>query len=217
MLGSVPVARMSVGRTLAGSMFGVMSLLAAPSAHAELFGEGRAGAGLGSGHFEFEKNYQNDMGFIVPAQDEGGPIGIPIVLEAMGGYAVSDSVALGLVVRGELSPYVVRIEPRYATIGAHLHAGVGPMLALRPGKSLDLRIAMEWMTAHPWGATEYQLAPDNVFELEALSGPGALLSLGCCAQRGFGIAAELHAAWLKAEHTRFLPVTFAVLATWATR
>jgi hypothetical protein len=59
-------------------------------------------------------------------------------------------------------------------------------------------------------------AVDNVYEPENVSGIGASLSLACCAEPGFGFAMAGRAAWLSGKHTVFIPVTFAVLATYST-
>lgn len=196
--------------------FAAMSLVVT-RAHAELWGEARAGLGIASGHYVFEKGYTNDMNLPGVVHDEGGPLGVPVALGLIGGYAVSDGVAVALAVRAEVTPYAVRIEPRYTTLGGHLLLGVGPMLAFRPGKSLDLRLGLELATASFLGARALEDAEDNIVEIERVSGPGAVFSFGCCSEPGFGVASELRVARLVAAHTTFLPVSFTVMATLATR
>jgi hypothetical protein len=151
------------------------------------------------------------------ARDEGGPVGVAVVLEAMGGYVVSPTVAFGVYGRIELTPYLESVNPRYASVDSHLLTGLGPMLVLRPGQTLDLRLGLEWTTARFTGGQDDIGADDNVFELETPKGVGALLALGCCNERGLGIAAEMHAARLTSEHTTFIPITFALMATLASR
>jgi hypothetical protein len=186
-------------------------------ARAELWGEGRAGTGISSGHYEFEKPYRRLAGDEAIAHDEGGPLGIPIMLGAVGGYALSPTVGLGIAGRVELTPYFESVRPRYAEVSMHLLAGVGPTLVLRPGKSLDLRLATQWIWGRFAGSIEDIGAEDNVFDIEAVSGPGGYLSVGCCAEPGFGIAAEVHVARLTGNHTLFIPVTMTLVATLASR
>jgi hypothetical protein len=205
-------------RALFSSLALVLLLLAtAAPARAELWGEGRAGVGLGSGHYEFEKGYTRATGEAAAAHDEGGPLGLAFVLEGMGGYAVSPTVAFGLIGRVELTPYLENVSPRYATVNTHALVGVGPLLVLRPGKSLDLRAGLEWVAGRFAGGVTDIGAEDNVFDFEPVSGPGALLSLGCCSERGFGVAMEAHVARLANDHTLFIPLTFTLMATLATR
>jgi hypothetical protein len=201
------------------SNFGLalLSLTTAVPAHAELWGEGRVGVGLASGHYAFEKGYTRTTGESAVAHDEGGPLGLAFVLEGMGGYAVSPTVAFGLVGRVELTPYLENVSPRYASVDTHALVGVGPLLVLRPGKSLDLRAGMEWVSGRFAGSIQDIGAEDNVFDLEPVSGPGALLSLGCCSERGFGVAMEAHVARLQNDHTLFIPVTLTLMVTLATR
>jgi hypothetical protein len=195
----------------------VSSVVTPAPVRAELWGEGRAGVGIASGHYEFEKGYTRATGEAAVAHDEGGPLGLAFVLEGMGGYAVSPTVAFGLIGRVEITPYLENVSPRYATVDTHALVGVGPLLVLRPGKSLDLRAGMEWVSGRFAGSIQEIGAEDNVFDIEPVSGPGALLSLGCCSERGFGIAMEAHVARLQNDHTLFVPVTFTLMATLATR
>ena len=194
-----------------------LSLLIAAPAHAELWGEARLGAGLGSGHYEFEQGYVDEMRQPQIAHDEAGPLGVATALEGMGGYAVSPTVAFGLVGRLEITPYVEEIHPRYASLDLQFLTSVGPMLGYRPGKSVDLRLALEWVSTR-WTGSRIDIgAVDNIFEFETVSGPGVLFSLGCCAEPGFGVATELHAARLSSEHQLFFPVALTVMATFASR
>jgi hypothetical protein len=139
------------------------------------------------------------------------------MLGAAGGYALSPTVAFGIASRVELTPYFEEVRPRYASLSMHLLAGVGPVLVLRPGKSLDLRLATQWVWGRFTGSTMEIGAEDNVFEFEPMSGPGGYLSLGCCADAGFGIAAEIHVARLTGDHSLFIPVTTTLVATLASR
>jgi hypothetical protein len=198
-------------------LFGLWAALLARPAHAQLWGEGRAGTGISSGHYEFEQSYRRLAGDEAVAHDEGGPLGIPIMLGAAGGYALSSTVALGIAGRIELTPYLEAIQPRYATLSMHLLAGVGPMLVLRPGKSLDLRLATQWVGGRFTGSSQDIGAEDNVFSFESVSGPGGYLSLGCCAEPGFGIAAEVHVARLTGSSSLFVPVTTTLVATLGSR
>jgi hypothetical protein len=211
-------ATMAVSRAgVVLGLLGVGAALLTPRAHAEPWVEGRAGTGISSGHYTFEERYRRLAGDEAIAHDEGGPLGIPIMLGAAGGYALSPTVALGIAGRIELTPYVESVRPRYAEVSAHLLLGVGPTLVLRPGKSLDLRLAMQWVWGSFSGSIQEIGAEDNVFDIRPVSGPGGYLSLGCCAERGFGIAAEVHVARLTSEHTLFIPVTTTLLATLASR
>lgn len=200
-----------------GLVLSCSGFLVTSEARAEPWGEGRAGAGLGSGHWSFEKGYTDRNGVELVARDEGGPVGVAVVLEAMGGYAVSPTVAFGLYGRLELTPYLESVKPRYSSVDSHLLTGFGPLLVFRPGKTLDLRLGLEWTTAHFSGGNDAIGADDNVFEVETPKGVGALLSLGCCSEPGWGIAAEMHAARLTSDHTTFIPLTFALMATFASR
>jgi hypothetical protein len=203
--------------TWVAKVVGVLATVGAAPAHGEPWIEGRAGAGLVSGPWQFEKAYVDASSVPQIALDEGAPLGVPILLEGMGGYAVSPTVAFGVVAHVEYAPYAESVHARYASLNGQMLASAGPLLVLRPGKALDLRLGLEWVAGRFVGSTQDIGAVDNVFEFEDVSGPGALFSLGCCAERGFGIASELRVARLTSEHTTFLPITFALMATIATR
>jgi hypothetical protein len=205
-------------RHLVVLVFALSCGLTALPAQAEIFGELRFGTGLASGHHEFEANYfDNELRVSQVAHDEGGPLGVPIVLEGMGGYAVSRAVAFGIVGRVEVAPYFESVTPRYAQLNGHMLAAAGPMLVWRPDQVLDLRLAVEWVGARFIGSNIDIGADDNVFDFENLGGPGALFSLGCCSERGFGIAMEMHVARLTSEHQTFVPITLTLMATLASR
>jgi hypothetical protein len=178
--------------------------------------EGRAGAGVTTGHYEFEKEYESaELGQTLNAHDAGGPFGIPIALGVVGGYGFGKQWALGLSGRVELAPYIESINPRYSSLDMHLLAGVGPALAYRPARSLELRLTPEWAFAEFTGSLEEIGAEDNVFEFEALSGPGVGFSLGYASAPGWGFATAANVAVLSSEHQSLALLTFTILASWS--
>jgi hypothetical protein len=178
--------------------------------------EGRAGVGLTSGHYEFEKEYAGAL-TMQPgvAHDEGGPFGIAIALGVAGGYAVNEQVALGLSGRIELAPYLENINPRYASLDLHTLAAVGSTFAFRPAPSFELRVTPEWAFASFAGSSLDIGAEDNVFEFENLSGPGLGFSLGYCSAPGFGVSGSTNVVLLSSEHQMLSLLTFTVLASWS--
>jgi hypothetical protein len=179
--------------------------------------EGRAGAGVTSGHFEFDKEYESaTFGGTAIAHGEGGPFGIAIALGVVGGYALNRQFALGVSARVELAPYIEKVTPLYSTVDAHLLAGVGSTFAFRPARSLELRVAPEWAFARFAGSTLDIGAEDNVFEHENVNGPGLGFSLGYCSEPGWGFATAANVARLSSEHTSFTLLTVTLLASYST-
>ena len=189
---------------------------AAP-ASAQPWIEGRAGAGVTSGHFEFEKEYQSSTtGQPAIAHAEGGPFGIAIALGVVGGYALNRQFALGLTGRLELAPYVEEATPLYSTVDAHLLAAAGSTFAFRPTRSLELRVAPEWAFARFTGSTLDIGADDNVYEHENVDGPGLGFSFSYCSEPGWGFATAVNVARLSSEHTSFTLLTVTLLASYST-
>jgi hypothetical protein len=178
--------------------------------------EGRAGLGVVAGHFEFEKEYLSaKTGEPAIAHDEGGPFGVAVALGLVGGYAVGEEVALGLTGRLELAPYVRDVNPRYASVDAHLLAAIGSTLAYRPAPEFELRVSPEWAFADFIGSVQEIGADDNVFEHEAASGPGLGVSVGYASAPGWGFAMAGNVVFVAGAHTELTLLTLTLLASWS--
>lgn len=179
--------------------------------------EGRGGAGLTSGHFEWEDEYTDSKtGQTAVAHDEGGPFGVAIALGAVGGYAFTKQMAAGVTGRIELAPYIENANPRYSSLTMHMLWAVGPTLAFRPAPSLELRIATEWAFARFTGSRQEIGADDNVFEFEPVNGPGFGFSLGYVSEPGWGFSTAANVVALSGEHTTLTAFTFTLLASYST-
>jgi hypothetical protein len=186
-------------------------------ATAEPWLEGRAGAGITSGHFEWEDEYTvSKTGQTAIAHDEGGPFGVAIALGAVGGYALNHQFAVGLTGRIELAPYIEDANPRYASVTTHALWAVGSTFAFRPVRSLELRVAPEWAFASFAGSRQEIGADDNVFEFEGVNGPGLGFSLGYCSEPGWGFSTAANVVVLSGEHTNLTALTFTLLASYST-
>lgn len=185
-------------------------------ANAEPWFEGRAGLGVVAGHFEFEKEYLSaKTGAPAIAHDEGGPFGVAIALGLVAGYAVNQQAALGLTGRLELAPYVRNVNPRYASVDAHLLAAIGSTFAFRPAPNFELRGTPEWVFADFSGGVQEIAADDNVFEHEAASGPGLGISVGYASAPGFGFAMAGNVVFVAGAHTELTLLTLTLLASWS--
>jgi hypothetical protein len=179
--------------------------------------EGRAGAGITSGHFEYEGEYFDPkMGQTVRFRDEGGPFGIAIGLGAVGGYALDRQFALGLTGRIELAPYIEGAHSRYASIEMHMLYALGSTFAFRPAKGLELRIAPEWAFASFAGSNAEIGAADNVFEFEGVNGPGLGFSMSYVSEPGWGFSTAANVVALSGERTTLTALTFTLLASYST-
>ncbi len=179
--------------------------------------EGRGGAGVTSGHWEWEGEFvDSETGQTMIAHDESGPFGIAFGLGAVGGYALNRQFALGLTGRIELSPYLEEAHPRYGSVEMHLLWALGSTFAFRPVRSLELRIAPEWAFARFVGSRTDIGADDNVFEFENVNGPGLGFSLGYVSEPGWGFSTAANVVVLSAEHTHLTTLTFSLLASYST-
>jgi hypothetical protein len=211
------VGEFELARSLVSlAVFAVVATLPGVASAGPWF-EGRAGAGLASGHFEFEKEYVSmTTGEPAVAHDEGGPLGVALGLGAVGGYGLNRQFGLGLTGRVEIAPYIEDVNPRYASIDLHTLAAIGSTFAFRPARSIELRIAPEWAFADFAGSIQEIGAEDNVFQFETMSGPGLGFSFGYCSEPGFGFATATNMVFLSGESTSFSLVTFTLLANWST-
>lgn len=179
--------------------------------------EGRAGAGVTSGHFEWEDQYIDaETGERAIAHDEGGPFGIAFGLGAVGGYAVNQQTALGITGRIEIAPYLEDANPRYASVDLHLLWALGSTFAFRPARSFELRVTPEWAFASFAGSTQDIGADDNVFAFEDVSGPGLGFSLGYQSAPGWGFSTAANVVVLSGEHTKLTMLTLTLLASYST-
>lgn len=186
------------------------------AAYAAPYVEGRVGAGVASGHYEFERGYTTEEGYAAVAHDEGGPLGIAFDLGASGGIAFNERWAVGVGARVQLAHYLEEIRPRHSSVTSHLLAGIGPVLAFRPTPTFELALAPEWVFLSFAGSTNDIGSSDNVFELDAMNGPGCGLSLGQRWKSGFGLSLHLNVAALSSEHQTYFPVTTVLTTSWST-
>jgi len=193
----------------------VTALPARAHAYPKPWIEARAGVGVVTGQFEFEKSYDDANGQSQVAHDEDRAVGIAIALGVEGGHVFSQELALGLFARLEVAPYLVEVKPRYSTVNGHALAAFGPALLYRPTLSVEVRLAPEWAFARFIGSRTDIGAYDNVFEFESVNGPGASLSAGTRWQAGWGVAASANVAVLSGAHTHFTPMSLTVLAGWS--
>lgn len=208
--------RGAAGRLLPLMAFAMVSL-GSGAAKAKPWLEGRGGFGVTSGHFEFEKEYfDSKLGQTAIAHDEGGPFGVvAVALGAVAGWGVNEQAALGLTGRLELAPYIEDVNPRYASVDAHLLAAVGSTFAFRPARSFELRVTPEWAFARFTGSTQDIGAVDNVYEHESVSGPGLGFALGYVSAPGWGFSGGTNIALLSNEHTKLTLLTFTLIASWS--
>ena len=204
-------------RLLFGSTVFAIATTWPAAASAEPWFEGRAGAGVTSGHFEWEDEYVvADTGERAIAHDEGGPFGIAFGLGVVGGYAVNRQTALGITGRIELAPYIEEAKPRYASLTMHMLWAVGSTFAFRPAPSLELRIAPEWAFARFVGSRTEIGADDNIFEFEGVNGPGLGFLVGYQSAPGWGFSTAANVVLLSGEHTKLTALTFTLLASYST-
>lgn len=197
---------------------GVVSfaMLASGTAHAEPYVEGRLGAGVASGHYDFEQGYTTEEGFSAIAHDEGGPLGIAFELGASGGFAFDERWAVGVGARIQLAHYLEEIRPRHSSVTSHLLAGIGPVFAWRPSPTFELALAPEWVFLSFAGSTNDIGSADNIFEFDGMSGPGCGFSLGQRWRSGFGLGLQLNVAALSSDHQTYFPMTTLLTTSWST-
>ncbi len=194
----------------------LLVLAATTPAHAQLWLELRAGPTLASGNFEYETPYTTETGEPSAIRGHDGFIGVGLAIDGIAGLPIGSELGVGLLGHVEFAHYVEAVNLEYDTVRDHLLVGIGPTLALRPGRSMKLGASLEYVYAALATSGIDLGAVDNVYVPENPSGVGASLSLACCAEPGFGFAMAGRAAWLSGNHTVFIPVTFAVLATYST-
>lgn len=198
-----------------GAALVLSAVVSASPATASPWLELRAGPALTSGHFEYEAPYRTVDGFDAMAVGHDGPIGVGLDLDGIAGIPIGSELGVGLLGHVEFSHYAKTLDLAYNSGREHLIFGIGPTLALRPGRSVHLGASLEYTHAAFAMSTIDLGAPDNVYEAESVSGVGASLSLGCCAEPGFGFGMTGRAAWLTGSQTEFIPVTLAFLATYS--
>jgi hypothetical protein len=194
----------------------ILALVASTPAKASPWLELRAGPALTSGYFGYEAPYRTEDGAEAVIREHDWPIGVGLDLDGVVGWSLGSELGVGLLGHAELSHYAKQIEVSYNTGRDHAVLGIGPTLALRPGRSVTVGASLEYThaaIAMSWIAIG---AGDNVYEAEGVSGVGGSLSLGCCAEPGFGFGMTARAAWLTGKQTEFIPVTIAFLATYST-
>ena len=198
---------------------GALALVLAPgSAHAQLWFEGRVGGGLLAAHYEYESEVLDDTETGV-ARYASGPLAVALDVDGIAGFGLTREVAVGLLARVEFAPYLEEVTVGASTIDDHALVGVGPALAVRTGRSFELGASLEYVAAKFVGSTLEAAGggtPIGNFTFERVSGVGAGIWLGCCAQPGFGVIGFGRAARLTGEHTTFVPVSFGLQATYST-
>lgn len=198
-----------------GLLAAFLTVLSTTPAGAKPWLELRAGPALTSGHFEYEVPYRTEDGFDTAVGGNDGPIGVGLDLDGIAGISIGSELGVGLLGRLEFAHYVKQINLAYDTGRDQLMLGIGPTLALRAWKSMQVGASLEYAHAVVAMSSIDIGAVDNVYEPESVSGVGASLSLGCCAEPGLGFAMTGRAAWLAGKHTQFIPVTVAILATYS--
>jgi hypothetical protein len=193
----------------------ILALVWTAQAKASPWFELRAGPALTSGHFEYEAPYRTEDGADAVTGGQDGPIGVGLDLDGIAGWSLGPELGVGLLGHAELSHYAKQIELGYDTGRDHAVFGIGPTLALRPGRSVTVGASLEYTYAAIAMSSIDIGAADNVYSPESVSGVGGSLSLGCCAQPGFGFGMTGRVAWLTGKQTEFIPVTIAFLATYS--
>jgi hypothetical protein len=195
-------------------------LLAAGRAQAEPWLEAQAGVALLSGHYSWERTSADRSRILL---DEGGPIGIAPGIDLTAGYGFNREVAMGLRGHVELAPYTTPIDTSGGQVSGQVLASVGPALAVRPGRSLEVGISVDYTVARLTGSENDMGQVPPLFDtppygwtLEDVRGVSGSLWLGCCGRSGFGVAMVGRAARLTGTCTTYIPISFAIAATYST-